>query len=30
MRVDMIYFTRGALTDWDCGEWLVKQGVRVR
>jgi hypothetical protein len=30
MRVDMTYFTGGALTDWDSGEWLARQGMRVR
>jgi len=30
MRIDMTYFTGGALTDWDSGEWLVRQGMRVR
>jgi hypothetical protein len=30
MRFDMTYFTGGALNDWDSGEWLVKQGLRVR
>jgi hypothetical protein len=30
MRFDLTYFTDGVLSEWDSGEWLVKQGVRVR
>ena len=30
MRFDMTYFTGGALTDWDSGEWLVRRGLQVR
>ena len=30
MRFDLTYFAGSELTDWDSGEWLVKQGLRVR
>ena len=29
MRFDLTYFTGKELTEWDNGEWLVKNGIRV-
>ena len=30
VRLDLSYWTGGALTEWDSGEWLVNEGRRLR